>query len=54
MPVGGFDGFMLTLPFDTQPPDRPQPKRHPQQPLPDPEAVEDEALYKSLYQEVSQ
>ena len=32
MPVGGFDGFMLTLPLDTQAPVRSQPKRPPQLP----------------------
>jgi hypothetical protein len=48
MPVGGFDGFMLTLPLDTEAPVRSQPKRPPQLPA-DQEAIEDEELYNSLY-----
>lgn len=48
MPVGGFDGFMLGLPLDAEPPPRPQPTR-PAQPQPDDEAMQDEALYNSLY-----
>ena len=46
MPVGGFDGFMMALPFDAEPPPRPQPKR---QVPDDTEAMQDEALYNSLY-----
>jgi hypothetical protein len=45
----GFDGFMLGLPLEAQAPERPQPKRHQQQPAPDAEAIEDEALYNALY-----
>lgn len=47
MPVGGFDGFMLGLPLDAEAPPRPQQSR--QQQPPDPEALEDEALYNELY-----
>lgn len=48
LPVGGFDGFLLGLPLDTEPPPRPQPKRPAQLPD-DTEAMEDETLYKTLY-----
>jgi hypothetical protein len=48
MPVGGFDGLMMALPLDQEPPPRQQPKRPAQLPD-DAEAVEDEALYTSLY-----
>jgi hypothetical protein len=48
MPVGGFDGFMLGLPLDAEPSPRPQPKRTAQPQL-DEEAMQDEALYNSLY-----
>jgi hypothetical protein len=47
MPVGGFDGLMMALPLDQEPPPRPQQKR--EQLPPDAEAIEDEALYHSLY-----
>lgn len=47
MPVGGFDGFILGLPFGVEAPPRPQQKRPAQ--LPDQEAMEDEALYNALY-----
>ena len=42
MPVGGFDGFMMALPFDAEPPPRPQPKR---QVPDDTEAMQDEARF---------
>ena len=48
MPVGGFDGLMMALPLDQEPPPRPQPKRAAQPQL-DEDAVQDEALYHSLY-----
>jgi len=48
MPVGGFDGLMMALPLDQEPPPRPQQKPTPQQQQ-DEEAMQDEALYHSLY-----
>jgi hypothetical protein len=48
LPVGGFDGNLLGLPLGMEPPPRPQQKRQQQTP-PDPEALEDEALYNALY-----
>jgi hypothetical protein len=48
MPVGGFDGLMMSLPLDQEPPPRPQPKRTPQL-ADDSEAMEDEELYNTLY-----
>jgi hypothetical protein len=48
MPVGGFDGLILGIPLDAEPPPRPQPKHTPQQQQ-DEEALQDEALYNSLY-----
>ena len=42
----GFDGFMIALPLDAEPPPRPQPKR---QVPDDTEAMQDEALYNWLY-----
>lgn len=48
MPVGGFDGLMMALPLDQEPPPRPQPKRPAQLPD-DSEAMQDEELYSTLY-----
>jgi hypothetical protein len=47
MPVGGFDGLVLGIPLDQPPPPRPQPKPAPQQQ--DDEAMQDDALFHSLY-----
>ena len=49
MPVGGFDGTMMALPLDAEPPLRQQKPARPAQLPRDIEAEQDEALYKSLY-----
>ena len=52
MPVGGFDGLVLGIPLDADPPQRPPPKLTPQQQQDD-EALQDEALYSALYSQQS-
>ncbi len=53
MPVGGFDGYMLGLPLDAPLPVRQQPPSRPGQGSDDPEAIQDEALFKSLFNEIA-
>lgn len=49
MPVGGFDGYMLGLPLDAPPPARQAPPTRAAQIPDDPEAIQDEALYNTLF-----
>ncbi len=51
MPVGGFDGTMMGLPLDAEPPPRTAARRNTQQLPRDIEAEEDDALYNSLYRQ---
>jgi hypothetical protein len=53
MPVGGFDGYMLGLPINLPPPIRVEPEPQRVKMTDDPEASQDEALFKALFSEAA-